>query len=169
MALLAGDFPPGPYEATWGGDAIGLMEGSIFDESTLLETEIRASLYGKQVIDTIDDGMTQFIILMMKEWNTNAKKVFYPNAATAGTGGTHGKAGRLNSALSKALVLTALAGTPAATEGPVTRTYNYAKLAGGHNMRLTFGPEERNVPVVFRIFPEEVTSGSKTTKYFADT
>jgi hypothetical protein len=67
------------------------------------------------------------------------------------------------------LVLTALAGTPAATYGPVTRTVDYCAVLPGHNLDITFGPVERNVVVALAVLPQPLTGGSRKAKFFAST
>lgn len=164
MAL--GNFPPGPYSVTVVISAtptdIGLMEGAIHHNEKGFAQEVRASLYGDAVIEEITRGGEVFLILTIKEWKTASKYLMIAEGAL----GTRGKAGRLRTALVSQIVLTALAGTPAATEGPVTRTYALPVLAAGHNVDITLGPEERNVPLVFRIFP---SASAGVLTYYTDT
>lgn len=165
MAAITGDFPPGPYQVTWNGTSIGLMEGSIRTGQQVIGLPIRASLWGQTVIDYILQGAFHSIALVMKEWNTGAKAAQWQFGSTPGI---VNEAGLLFNPLYKQMVLTALAGTPAATEGPVTRTYPLLGLLPGHNLDITMGPEERNVPVVFTALPEPESANFKA-KFFTDT
>lgn len=160
MAL--GTFVPGPYSVTLAATDIGLMEGPIHHNEKSFAQEVKASQWADAVIEEITRGGEVFVILTIKEWKAGSKALM----SAEGTLGTRGKAGRLRTALAGALVLTALAGTPAATGGPATRTYASAILAAGHNVDITMGPEERNVPLVFRVFPSD-SSGVLT--YYTDT
>lgn len=166
MAAITGDFPPGPYEATWNGVSIGLMEGSMHSQEQHIALPIRASLWGQTILDYINQGAACFVVFVLKEWNAGAKGALWQ---AGGALGTVDEAGLLMNTKAKPLVLTALAGTPAATKGPVTRTYPLAMLLPGHNLDTTFGPEERNIPVVMVALPEPYSSGSKKAKFYTDT
>jgi hypothetical protein len=165
MAAITGDFPPGPYQVTFNGTSIGLMEGSIRAGQQVIGLPVRASLWGQTVIDYILQGAFHSFALVMKEWNAGAKAAMWQFGSTHGI---VGEAGLLFNPLYKQVVMTALAGTPAATEGPVTRTYPLCGLLPGHNLDITMGPEERNVPVVFGVLPEPESANQKA-KFFTDT
>lgn len=166
MAALTGNFPPGPYQATFNGTGIGLMEGPIRHQQNIIGLPIRASLWGQHVIDYIMQGGGVFAVLVIKEWKAGSKAVLWPYNSSQGI---FPVVGELMNQYFKALVFTALAGTPAATEGPVTRTYNLAALLPGHNLDVTFGPGERNVPIVLGMLPEQNSSTVGQAKYFVDT
>lgn len=166
MAAITGDFPTGPYDVTFNGNSIGLMEGSILVQSQFIAAPVRASKYGQTVIDYLIQGGAEFVALVLKEWNANTKAAMWQ----AGSGlGRVREAGVLMGAgaHAKSLVLTALANTPAATEGPATRTYPLSLLLPGHMLSAPFGAEERNIALVFAVLPE-IDSGA-TLKWFTDT
>lgn len=165
MAAITGDFPTGPYSGTYNGQSIGLMEGPIRHQQSYIGLPIRASLWAQNTLDYIFQGCQMFAVITLKEWNTNTKLLMWPFNASHGLGL---KSGELvgSGAYAKQLVLTALAGTPAATEGPATRTYPLAVLLPGHNIDVTLGPVERNVPVVLGILPEDATN---VPRFFTDT
>ncbi len=174
MAVITGDFPPGPYQATFqqanlnAGAAtdIGLMEGPIRHQQNLIALPIRCSLYGQNIIDYIAQGGAVFAVAVVKEWDAGSKAFMHSfNAAH----GIFPLTGTLINTFYGALVLTALAGTPAATEGPVTRTYPICGLLPGHNLDITLGPVERNTPVVICALPEQNSSTVGQPKYFTDT
>lgn len=166
MAVITGDFPPGPYEVTYKAASVGLMEGPIRHQQSVSALPIRASLWGQNVLDYIVQGGGVFAVIMLKEWNTNTKALMHPFNASMGI---FPKAGMLINQYFGSLVLTALAGTPAATEGPVTRTYPLAGILPSHTLDVVLGPVERNVPVVVCALPEPESVGSKDVKYFTDT
>ena len=166
MAAITGDFPPGPYEMTFNGTSVGMMEGPVRVQDQHIAAAIRASLYGQTPIDYIHQGMMTFIAFVVKEWNAGAKAAMWQAGDAPGQ---CVEAGVLMNTKAKALVLTALTNTPAATEGPVTRTFGLAFLLPGHNLDVTFGPEERNVAIVMAVLPEPLSSGSKKVKMYVDT
>lgn len=166
MAVITGDFPPGPYTMTFETVSVGLMEGPIRTQQNLIGLPIRASLWGQHILDYISQGGGHFIIFTVKEWNAGAKNVIWPFNASHGI---YPITGELLNQYAGPLVLTALAGTPAATEGPVTRTYPLALLLPGHNIDVTFGPNERNVPIVMCALPEQNSTTVGQAKYMTDT
>lgn len=166
MAVIANDFPPGPYTVTYKTVDIGLMEGPIRHQQNIIALPVRASVWGQHVINYIMQGGGVFIVLTIKEWDAGAKGILWPyNAAQ----GIYPIVGELMDTYFGALVLTALAGTPAATEGPITRTYNFAAILPGHNLDVTFSAGERNIPLVLGVLPEQNQAVVGQAKYFADT
>lgn len=166
MAAITGDFAIGAYDVTFNGNSIGLVEGAIKVQSQFIGAPIRASKYGQSIIDVIIQGGAEFVAIVLKEWNANTKAAMWQ--AGSGLGRVY-EAGKLIGAgsLAKSLVLTAVANTPAATEGPATRTYPLAFLLPGHTLDAPFYADERNIPLVFAVLPE-IDSGS-TLKFFTDT
>lgn len=166
MTAFGGDFSIGPYEATYKGNSIGLLEGEIRVQQNVIGLPIRASLYGQTIINYVLQGAGHFVAFTIKEWNANSKAAMWQFGTTPGI---VNEAGLLFDAMAGAMVLTALSGTPAATEGPVTRTYPLAVLLPGHNLDTPLGPVERNIQIVFAALPEPESSGSKKAKFFTDT
>ncbi len=168
MAAITGDFPTGPYTATWNGNSIGLLEGVIRHTQSPIALPIRAGLYGQTIIDYILQGAGMFVTVIIKEWNANTRAALWPYGTNEGI--VH-EAGVLigAGAYAKALVLTAVAGTPAAVEGPATRTYPLTFPLPGHNLDMTFGAVERNIPVVFGVLPEDNSGGDQKLIFFTDT
>lgn len=166
MAALTGDFPPGPYQVTYKAQSVGLMEGPIRHQQNVMGLPIRSSLWGQNIMDYIIQGGGVFAVIILKEWNTNSKALMHPFDASHGI---FPVSGMLMNPFTGALVLTALAGTPAATEGPVTRTYPLAGILPGHNLDIALGPVERNVPVVVCALPEQDSANTGKPKYFTDT
>lgn len=165
MAVITGDFAPGPYQGTFaiaslnGGAAtdIGLMEGPCREQKSIIGLPIRTSLYGNQVIDYVMQGGGVFVVLTLKEWDAGSKAVMW-SFATAALQGNMPLVGTLFNTFCGQLVLTALAGTPAATVGPVTITYPLCAILPGHNLDITMGPMERNIPLVLAVLPQKYST-----------
>ena len=155
----------GPYTATYGAADIGLIEGPHNLSSINHAVDRRAGRFGDSVVSGIYTGGDNFVQFVLKEWTAAVKTILYP----WGTIGQSGVIGRAMEDLAAALVLTAIDGTPAKTNGPVTRTYPLAILVPEHNLEVLCGNVERNVPIVMRCYPAEVTPGSNELQWFADT
>ncbi len=166
MAVISGNFPPGPYNATFKATDVGLMEGPIRHQQSIIALPVRATLYAQNIINYILQGGGVFAVITVKEWDAGAKALMWPFNASHGI---FPVVGQLIDQYFGALVLTALTGTPAATEGPVTRTYPISGLLPGHNLDITFGPMERNVPVVVTALPEINGTTVGSAKFFTDT
>lgn len=165
MAVITGDFPPGPYQATYDGQSSGLMEGPIRHRQSAKGLPIMASLWGGNILDYIIQGGGVFVVMVLKEWNVNSKLIMHCQNASHGI---FMESGKLYNTFCKQLVLTALAGTPAATEGPVTRTYPFCGVLPGHEIDVSMGPVERNVAVVLAVLPEQDSTNTGRAKYFTD-
>lgn len=168
MAAITGDFPIGPYTATWNSNSIGLLEGVVRHSESAIGLPIRAGLYGQSVLDYILQGASMFVTIVVKEWNSNTRAMLWPFGTSMGI--VH-EAGFLlgAGAYAKQLVLTAVSGTPAATEGPTTRTYPLTIPLPGHSLDATFGAVERNIPVVLAVLPEDNSGGDQKLKFYTDT
>lgn len=79
----------------------------------------------------------------------------WPYNATKWTMGTVGRTD-VGSSLVKQIVLTAVAGTPAAA-APATMTFPKSILREGFPIELLFAPDLREVPLQFRIYPDSTT------------
>ena len=104
--------------------------------------------YGKSKIDGIYQGGDWFAAFMCEEYKAGTIATWWPYGAI----GVMGVIGRLRYGLSAALVLTAIAGTPAASS-PATLTASKAILSSGFNTQLLFGPTLRKVPIRLDLLP----------------
>ncbi len=176
MAVLTGSFPPGPYTCIFtiaslnGGAAtdIGLAEGPIRHQQSVIGLPIRASLYASSVLDYVLQGGGVFVVITLKEWSAGSKALMW-SFATAALQGNMPLVGTLFNTFCGQLVLTALAGTPAAAVGPVTRTYPLCAILPGHNLDITMGPMERNIPVVLGVLPQKYSTIVGQATFFTDT
>lgn len=147
-------FAHGPYSATLNAVALGLTEGPMRLSEELYAEVIRADKYGQATLDAIALGKDSFISIILKEWTTGAQNAIFQ---LAGVGAT-GLIGRNLSDIAQSLVLTALASTPAAVNGPVTVTASKAVLAPGYRREILLGNVQRNTPIIFQLLPTESSS-----------
>lgn len=125
------------------------------------------SLYGKSMVDATMDGMDVQVRMVFREWTAAVRSILWPFDSEAGVSGL---IGRKYSDLAKQLVLTAVPGTPAATNGPVTRTYPLAIFDPEYNKEIIMGLGGRAVPIVMRILPTKITvNGTSQLRYYTDT
>lgn len=156
----------GPYRGTYDSNDVGQIEG-IWDLSDIHHAEaVRSQLFGDAIIDWIYRQRDSFVLAVFKEWDANKRAMFNPYGSTLGQTDV---SGRLASDLAKTLVLTAVAGTPAAAaNGPATRTYALALLAAEHVVQTPLGPVNRDVPILFGIIPA-VNSTTGVLTHYVDT
>ena len=140
----------GAYTGSYDGEAIGDVEGVWQINTSSYGKPVRASQWGDMVVDSIHAGINQYIIVNLKEWTDETKAIFWPWDTVFGESGTPGV---LLSSLAKQLILTAVPGTPAATEGPATITFPKAIYSPGHSMTWPFGVGERNISIVLMCIP----------------
>jgi hypothetical protein len=143
----------GPYTATWNSVALGVFEGDAglpsLEHQAAGEDVGNTSAYGRTVIDSVYLGANWFSSFTCIEYKAGPISAFWPYHATLGRLGTIGV---LLYTLSQALVLTAVAGTSAAT-APATLTASKSILLPGFTPRIMFGPKLRTVPLRMRLFP----------------
>lgn len=175
MAAINPAIPSGPYSLTWGtssgpGGAIwdlGLLEGPIRFQQNAIGLPVRATQFGQSIIDYVMQGGGYFGVVTIKERTTGTKKFMWPFGSVPGI---IDEPGRLFNTYCDQLVATAVAGTPAATYGPVTRTVNLAATLPGHNLDEMFGPQERNIVVALGFLPERnPTSTGYKLRFLIDT
>lgn len=167
MSSFPHDIPSGAYSLTYNSSDVGILEGQprlVYRMGGINHT---AHLFGANVIEIVDTGIeSMFVIFTPKNWNAVTKGIFWP----FGTMGDYGKAFRNASDYRlKSLVFTAEPGSPAATKGPVTRTFPLAGLAVGQNLEMAMGGAERNVTVVMQVLAGAESPGSHSSLYFIDT
>lgn len=155
----------GAYTATWNSVALGIFEGdeglpALEGPDAKSEPVNNTSLYGKMTIDEIYQGVDYFMSFTCLEWRAGVTAAFHPYSATMGVVGV---IARLLYDLSSPLVLTVVAGTPAAVTGPTTLTANKAFPVPGFTPRVRFGPTLRRTPLRFRFFP--YSSGGNIIHY----
>ena len=160
----------GAYSATYaplGANPIdiGTFEGSLRENRTMHAQDVRASRFADTVLDGVYRGGNVFQIVVIKEWTEIVRDAIWPFDEELGNTGIHG---RMLTDIAGIIVLTAIPGTTAAVNGPATRTYPLAILSPEHNTEITFGNEERNIPVVFRCYPT-ITVATSIAVHYTDT
>jgi hypothetical protein len=141
----------GHYTATFNSQALGQPEKGfelIFNEEA---EEIIGSNFGKAYQDDVFQGVNLFLETTLLEYNAAAaKSLFWPWDTDLLNCGV---VGRLGSSMANALILTAVAGTPAAST-PASLTLTKVKLAQGYPVRLLFDSALRKVPLRLRAQPQ---------------
>lgn len=122
------------------------------------EAVANTDAYGKSTIDAIAQGADYFAQFTCLEYRTGVIACWWPFGAL----GVMGLIGRLYYTLSAPLVMTAIAGTPAAAS-PATLTATRSILAPGFSSSLLFGPTLRKVPIRLQLFPYLTAAGGTTT------
>lgn len=160
----------GAYDATYyisgSNRDIGLFEGPIRLQQNVNGLPVRASQWGDTIIDYIIRGAGCFGVLVLKEWTTYTKSFMWPYGSTMGI---VDEAGKKFSDYCQALILTAQANTPAATLGPVTRTYNYVATLPGHNLDMPLHAGMRDIVVAVGILPAPTGASNRKALFYTDT
>lgn len=165
MAL--GVFAAGPYSAVATSPgvspgSIGLLQDGWTLEWTILEQLLdKSDAYGRTLIETFHQGLRVAISAIFHEWKAQELRMVTPQmlAAVANylpVGATNmdaGVMGAQGSDQASSLVLTALAGTPAATVGPASATFSKVKQQGDSPIGVLFGPEHRQIPFRGHVLP----------------
>jgi hypothetical protein len=164
----------GRYSATYNkpGDSarsLGITrEGFTIGARIKNEVVDRTDAYGQgTVVETFYQGQTVNISAIFHEQIAGVLNAVSPYGAWAGTGAVQwslGTIGTQGSDLAGILVLTATAGTPAATS-PATLTATYALQMEDVDVDLLFGPQHRVFPWRARLFPFLSTN----VKFFTST
>lgn len=141
------------YTVGWNGLTLGIMEGDAgcptLECVNHAEVVNNTDAYGKTTIDAIYQGGDWFAQMTCIEYRAGSIGAVWP----FGQLGVLGVIGRLYYAsIASSLVLTAIAGTPAAAS-PATLTATKAVIAPGFSSRWLFGPTLRKIPLRFQLLP----------------
>jgi hypothetical protein len=149
----------GPYTVTWNGTSVGVFLGDE-DLPSIVKRDFERPIdntdkYGRAKVDAIHLGSAMWFQGVLLEY---AKGI--PVADPFGTfGSALGTIGVLKYSLAKALVLTAVAGTSAATT-PATITANKTIQSADFDIKQVYGPRERVVPVKLDMYAYDVGAGA---------
>lgn len=147
MSFLAGQ-----YTVTWNAATLGQIANGIRVSHEFFKRMITGDNYAEAPQEGIYRGGQMFAKMTLLEYNaTGAQLAFWPYSATIFTMGVVGRMDVAGS-LAKSLVLTALAGTPAAA-APATQTHLTSILREGFPVEILFAPDLREVPLEMRIYP----------------
>lgn len=143
-------FIAGRYTATLGASALGQTRDGFRVSHSLFKRLITGDAFAQTPQDAIVQGAEMFVGCTLIEYDaTGALNAFWPLSSTIYDMGV---IGRLDTAIADALILTDVDNTPAATK-PATATFTLCTLAEGFPVELLFGPDLREVPLRFRIYP----------------
>ena len=154
MAL--GSFVAGRYNGTYNAVAVGMCkDGFEVEQDFELDEISETDAWGGSVIDAIFRGGNCHMQFTCEEYAAGVLTAFWPLGSLGVlVTPTTLPIGVLASTLIKAVVLTAVAGTPAAGVGNiVTLTASNALLAKNFAGKLLLNSKLREVPVRLRLYP----------------
>lgn len=156
MPIASAKLTAGSYTMTWDTIDAGLIERPQRFRQRREAEPIPSDLYG--TIDFVYNDAWEYWTAEFLEWRDNTVQMLtaWDNAsgdataaARAANWGVQGVLGQLASDLAKQIVLTAVTGTPAATNGPATITIPKAILLPGQDIESLFGTTHRVIPITF--------------------
>lgn len=157
MALAA--IVAGAYSGTLATVDLGQQEDGFRLRMSFSKEEIRSNSYGDSVIEAVYRGGNCFVSAVYIEADKHLLKAavssFNPYAlSSTGTSGLGfmGMPGKLDFALTGALVLTAVAGLPAASN-IASLTATYAIIDQNLNAEITMANRARFIGLTFRLYP----------------
>lgn len=147
-------FIAGGYTVSFNAVAVGQIEDGVEMEHVPYYEDIRGDNMGDTIQDGVYRGGDMFMSFTMLEYNAAAGAAATPPAwwPYHNTWGRIGTIGVLQTSLALAVVLTAVAGTSAATL-PATLTASKCVIAKGFPTRMLFAPRNRRIPIRFQMLP----------------
>lgn len=147
-------FTSGPYAATYNAVSTGITKSGYeitYDHKS--EEIAESDLYGMAMLDTINRGANVSCDFTCLAY-TKGTAVLNPFTSTLFQLWTAaGPIGRLGSDAALALVLTATANTPAATNGPVTLTASKSIIAPNFSTKFLMDSQLRTLPLKLQFLP----------------
>ena len=163
MGLIAA--VAGPYKGTYNATNIGICSDDGFKlRHTFAQDMVENSdQYGRTIIEGFYLGGNSYLDFTMLEWTAVLPRLFDPYSADAGLlFSTAMPISRAMTGLALPVVLTATAGTPAATK-PASVTGAQAILAPNFNREILFNPKHRVMPISLLLLPYDAGGGSIRT------
>lgn len=149
----------GAYTGTWNSVALNYTrQGFSLNFTQKAERIEETDLYGLSLIDMVYRGATLSIDMIGKIYGAGTTGPLWPWTATFGV--VYAAAtpiARLATTVAQALVLTAVAGTPAAAS-PATLTAAKAIISPDNNMQVVFNSTLREVPLRWDVLLTESAS-----------
>lgn len=155
-------FIAGMYTLTAGASpgAAGQLKQGLKIQHVHYKQLIKGDNMAEATQDAVNRGVDMFIDYTLIEYNAaRALSLFWPLSSTIYDMGV---IGRLDSGIASQIILTALAGTPAAAT-PATITFPLAILAEGFPLDILYAPELREVPIRQRLYPNSSRVFGTTT------
>lgn len=146
-------FITGRYTATYNSLTLGQTADGIRVSHQFFKQMITGDAGGQTRQDAVFQGAEMFLGLTLLEYDAaGAQAAFWPYNSTIYDMGVIGRLDVQNG-ICQQIVLTALAGTPAATEAaPATFTLPQCILAENFPVELLFAPALREIPLRFRVY-----------------
>ena len=152
-------FIAGQYTVTLGASTVGQIQEGIKISHAFFVQHITGDAGAQTVQDGVFQGSECFAEYMLMEYNaTAARAAFWPYGSNWLA--TTAQVGDLVSGFTAQLVLTALAGTPAAST-PASITLPYCILRENFPVSILFHPSLRTIPINQRVYPT-LSSGAQT-------
>lgn len=148
-------FIAGPYTSTYKASALGQTADGYRVSHSFFKRLIQGDSYAQAPQDEVYQGAEMFVQFRLIQYDAaGVAAAMWPYGAFL----TSGQVGRVSvqQSIAGPLVLTAVAGTPAATV-PATLTLTNAIIAEGYPVELLFAPDLREVPIRMRVFPVNAT------------
>lgn len=151
----------GAYTATYNANSVApTTQGYELEVNFKGEMIGETDLYGETLLDYVYRGADARVMFEAQLYNANVLAAFYPWGTFGQIATAAAPIGRLAINVASALVLTAVANTPAAAS-PATLTASKSIIAPNNNGRLLFNSKHRKVPVSLLLLPSE--SGGTVT------
>lgn len=165
-------FVAGPYRVTYAHDYLGITQRGVELEYTFHGETVQGDIIGDSTIDSVYLGGDVFANMVLQEARlSGVRRLAWPFAISAGIvqEGVIGRVGRLATDLAEPLLLTARAGTSAASEGPLSISIPLSLLAANTAVRILYSSRHRNVPVRLQAFPYKSQSAEDFLHWFETT
>lgn len=152
MSFIAGQYtctldPPGAAAA----DTVGQIQQGILLEHRVFKEYITGDTMARMRQDAVWQGIDETVEFRLMEYNAaRAAAAFWPYGSAWLTADT--VIATLDSANASQLVLTALAGTPAAA-APATITLPLCILTENYPVGLLLAPQLRTIPIRMDVYP----------------
>lgn len=162
-----GSFAAGPYTCTYNGQNVGLLDPQGTGRAITLQIQelnhiIQGHLYGRTPIDGVQQGGDHIISMIAEEQLAGALKALWPHSTTAVASYTVADlsmfpvVGKLHTNIAQNLILTAVAGTTAATLGPASLTA--LAYPTEDTKQIVMDTELRKFPIILRCLLQEYSS-----------
>jgi hypothetical protein len=147
-------FVAGRYSGTYNAVDTGVTEeGYEIEQDSKAELIENTDAYGDAIVDWIYRGGNCRLSFLSDTYKAGAITPFWPWTATLGQGwSAAAPIGRLASAVAQAMVLTAIAGTPAAA-APASVTATLSLLAPNSPAKLLYHSRLRKVQINLQVLP----------------
>lgn len=160
---MTANFIAGGYTATISAKALGQTAEGYRLDHRFFKRLITGDAEGDTIQDSVYRGRDQRISFRLIEaLEAGIAELVEPYAATPGTPGTQGtvgimdiqNSGGVSTPLAKQLILTAIAGTSAATDGPATITFPLVIISEDFPVDVLYAPNLREIPFQGRVYAD---------------